>query len=294
VSAGGEWWGLESTVGLAFNGAVTMAPMDGRATIAGRTSLSDVMMKLRRDRPVFHSEADLQHGFARVLWELTPEVRSRLEVPQRKSDKSEYLDLLCIGPSARTAIEFKYFTRSWAGAVGAPAEEYDLRAHAATDLARLHFVRDIARLERFCDRTDQYGLALMLTNEPSLWTPPRLRSSRTRDHDFRIHQGRELGGTLLWAEGAYEPNTCRLRDVYPLDWKPYSEQDGAGGEFRYLAVLVSPLPAGVSTPSTRPQPDVDPPVKVVRTRDGARWAACARAVRSIAAERGVPVPPDLA
>ncbi|MFJ8994259.1 hypothetical protein ACIRQH_28150 [Streptomyces sp. NPDC102279] len=30
----------------------------------------------------------------------------------------------------------------------------------------------------------------------------------------------------------------------------------------------------------------EPPVKVVRTRDGARWAACERAVRTIAAERG--------
>ncbi|MGW4872946.1 hypothetical protein [Streptomyces chartreusis] len=30
----------------------------------------------------------------------------------------------------------------------------------------------------------------------------------------------------------------------------------------------------------------EPPIKVVRTRDGARWAACARAVRTIAAARG--------
>ncbi|CAL9426168.1 hypothetical protein SUDANB176_01958 [Streptomyces sp. enrichment culture] len=198
------------------------------------------MAILRRHRPVFHSEADFQHSFARILWDLAPEIHSRLEVPQRLPDRTEYLDLLCIGPQGRTAIEFKYFTRRWAGTVGSPAEDYALKAHGATDLARLHFVRDVARLERFCRGTDQNGLAVMLTNEASLWTPPDPGRRRTRDHDFRIHHGRELSGTLLWAEGAYEQNTCSLRGTYPLDWVRYSEQDGPGGEFRYLAVLVSP------------------------------------------------------
>ncbi|WP_405953334.1 hypothetical protein OG588_40795 [Streptomyces prunicolor] len=219
-----------------------MTPVDGDTTVAGRISLGDIIEQLRRHRPVFHSEADLQHSFARVLWELMPDVHSRLEVPQRLLGRSEYLDLLCIGPSARTAIEFKYFTRRWTGTAGTPAEEYAVKGHAATDLARLHFVRDIARLERFCRRSDQNGLAIMLTNDASLWTPPGSGRKQTRDRDFRIHQGRELAGTLLWAEGAYEPNTCTLRGAYPLEWEPYSELDGAGGEFRYVAVSVSPVP----------------------------------------------------
>ncbi|WP_405673548.1 hypothetical protein OG848_30010 [Streptomyces canus] len=219
-----------------------MAWMDGSRTVAGRITLGDVIAHLGRHRPVFHSEADLQHSFARALWELSPDVHSRLEVPQKAGGSAEHLDLLCIGPSTRTAIEFKYFTRRWTGTVGAPAEDYALKGHAAADLARLHFVRDIARLERFCRRSDQNGLAIMLTNDASLWAPPGIGRGRTRDRDFRIHQGRELVGTLLWAEGAYKPNTCTLRGAYPLDWKPYSELDGAGGEFRYLAVSVGPSP----------------------------------------------------
>ncbi|MFJ6901098.1 hypothetical protein [Streptomyces hokutonensis] len=219
-----------------------MASMDGSRTVAGRVSLDDVIAQLGRHRPVFHSEADLQHSFARALWKLSPDVNSRLEVPQRAGDSTEHLDLLCIGPSARTAIEFKYFTRRWTGTVGTPAEDYALKGHAAADLARLHFVRDIARLERFCRRPDQNGLAIMLTNDASLWTPPGVGRGQTRDREFRIHQGRELVGTLLWAGGAYKPNTCTLRGAYPLDWKPYSELGGAGGEFRYLAVSVEPSP----------------------------------------------------
>lgn len=84
----------------------------------------------------------------------------------------------------------------------------------------------------------------MLTNEASLWAPPGPGRRRTRDHDFRIHHERELTGTLLWAEGTYKPNTCSLRGTYPLSWETYSEQGGAGGEFRYLAVFVSPATDG--------------------------------------------------
>ena len=221
--------------------AVDKVAMDGDRKVAGRVSLGDVIAQLGGHRPVFHSEADLQHSFARALWELSPDVHSRLEVPQRTEGKAEYLDLLCIGPSTRTAIEFKYFTRRWTGRVGTPAEDYALKGHAAADLARLHFVRDIARLERFCRWPDQNGLAVMLTNDASLWTPPHPGRGRTRDQEFRIHQGQELTGTLLWAEGEYTANTCTLRGTYPLDWVPYSELGGPGGEFRYLAVSVSPL-----------------------------------------------------
>lgn len=204
------------------------------------------MEHLRRRRPVFHSEADLQHGFARALWELAPEVESRLEVPLRQSGRTEHLDLLCIGPEVRTCVEFKYFTRSWRGTAGVPAEAYSLKAHAATDLARLHFVRDIARLERFCTETGQNGLALMLTNEPALWTAPGPGHRPTRDHAFRIHAGGELTGTRLWANGTYEKNTCTLAGTYCLTWDGYSEQGGSGGEFRYLAVFVGPSPTSAA------------------------------------------------
>lgn len=90
--------------------------------IAGEVSLPEVMARLQQDRPVFHSERDLQHSFARVLWELAPKIQSRLEVRQNARDAvgAEYLDLLCIGPLGRTAIEFKYFTTQWTGTAGQP------------------------------------------------------------------------------------------------------------------------------------------------------------------------------
>ncbi|MFI9181278.1 hypothetical protein ACIGXG_03580 [Streptomyces goshikiensis] len=215
-----------------------MTPQDV-GTIAG-IPLGAVMDALRQARPVFHSEADLQHGFARALWEVAPDVRSRLEVPQRNLGRREHLDLLCLGPEGQTLIEFKYFTRSWTGfAPGFPDEEYRLRDQGADDVARYRFVEDIVRLEKFCNRPDQDGLALFVTNFPGLWNAPKPRSRPTRDRQFRIHEGRSLTGTLLWAEGTYTDNTQHLRDSYDLTWQPYSELAGPGGTFRYLAVPVA-------------------------------------------------------
>ncbi len=200
--------------------------------------LGEALKRLQSERPVFHSEADLQHAFARVLWQIAPEVQIRLEVRQTGPSR-EPLDLLCIGPSARTAVEFKYFTHPWTGAAGRPPEPYDLRVHAATDLARRNFVFDIARLERFCREPGHNGLAVIVTNEPVLWRPPT-RARRTRDHEFRIHDGRALSGTLRWADGAYEPATRTLRGTYRLRWQPYSQLDGPSGEFQLLAVHIRP------------------------------------------------------
>ncbi|WP_406361002.1 hypothetical protein [Streptomyces sp. NBC_01579] len=210
--------------------------------IAGSAALNEVLACLRARRPVFHSEADLQHSFALAVGEVAREVRCRLEVPVRGSDASEYLDLLCLGPAGRTAIEFKYVTRQWAGTAGTPPEEYALRGHNAPDVARRDFLRDVGRLERFCDREDQNGLALLITNEASLWRP-RQRRMPTRDEEFRVHDGRELSGTLLWAGGSFPDNTRVLRGAYTLAWRPYMQLEGPGGEFRCLAVFITPNPA---------------------------------------------------
>lgn len=217
--------------------------MDSGTLIAGRVRLDDVMAELARQRPVFHSEADLQHGFARALWELGPGIHARLEVPQHVTAAGQRLDLLCLGESGETAVEFKYHTRTWSGtpARGPRAEPYLLAQHGADDLARLGFVTDLARLEGFCTGPGRNGLALILTNEPRLWQEPK-PAKKTRDQDFRIHQGRTLAGELLWAEGTYVPNTRTLLGSYPLRWRPYSGAADGVCEFRYLAAEVAAGP----------------------------------------------------
>ncbi len=161
---------------------------DPTPLIAGAVDVSTVMEKLSSVRPVFHSEADFQHAFAWVLREIEPSLQIRLEVRQ---DTREYVELLCFGPRARTAVEFKYFTRTWVGADPVTGESFHLRNHEATDLGRQGFVFDIARLEKFCaSGRASNGFAIMLTNDQRLWQPPAT-AKLTRDQAFRIHEGQK-------------------------------------------------------------------------------------------------------
>jgi hypothetical protein len=124
-------------------------------------------------------------------------------------------------------------------------EAFNLREHAAADLLRLGFVHDLDRLEGFAHGLP--GLAILLSNEPGLWKEsPRV----TRDRDFRLHEGRQLQGTLLWAEGNYQPNTHELHGSYRLEWQDYSRLDASlSGQLRYLGVEV-PQVRTVSMPSS--------------------------------------------
>lgn len=201
--------------------------------IAGDIPASRLLTELARHRPVFHSEADFQHAFARALWQADARIDVRLEARQPGPTR-EYLDLLAHGPNGRTAIEFKYFTRRWIGTAGNPPEDYDLRAHGATDLARRNFIFDIARLERFGTDTTQNGLAILLTNDSSLWAPPPPRRTPPRDADFRIHEGRTLTGTLQWGGGDYPANTRDLAGTYHCHWQPYSHLTNPDATFQYL------------------------------------------------------------
>ncbi|MGY1631872.1 hypothetical protein ACI784_09230 [Geodermatophilus sp. SYSU D01186] len=214
--------------------------------IAGGPTVAEVMTRLATVRPVFHSEADFQHAFGQALHGLAESISIRLEVPQGYSPqgRAEYLDVLCFGPQGRTAIEFKYFTAPWTGVVPAhdgPGDEtFQLRNHAAIDLARRNYVFDIARLERFCAvQPGTNGAAIMLSNARGLWWPPG-DDPGTRDRDFRIHDGVDLSGTLEWGGGDYPDNTRDLSGSYRMAWQPYSDLPGTRGEFRWVAAEVMP------------------------------------------------------
>jgi hypothetical protein len=192
-------------------------------------------------RPVFHSEADLQHAFAVVLREIHPGLQVRLEAPY---PRRRAVDLLCFGPGGRTLVEFKRFTAAWSGDDPNTGELFTLKQQAADDVARRNFVFDIARLEEFCATAmvPTNGLVIMISNGASLWTEPR-PGEVTRDADFRIHDGQIPTGTLQWGhlQGTeYEANRRTLTGRYPMTWQPYSVLEGRNGEFRWVAAAINP------------------------------------------------------
>jgi hypothetical protein len=117
---------------------------------------------------------------------------------------------------------------------------FKLRDHAASDLARLGFINDVAHLETFCGRRGQpaTGLAIMLTNCRWLWSVPTRR--QTRDAQFRIHAGRTVTGTLRWGTDPdlHLPNERTLVGTYQMEWHDYSTLSGVNGAFRWLALGV--------------------------------------------------------
>lgn len=205
--------------------------------IAGRVPLPDVLAHLAGWRPVFHSEADLQFAFAQSVAALDSSIGVRLEVPQRGPGRT-YVDLTCRGAPEVSFIEFKYVTRAWAGTDGKTDELFDLRGHEALDLARLHFIHDVTRLETWtANQSDSNGVALLLTNDNRMWEQPVSRKD-TRDQEFRLHEGRRVTGSLAWGsiERPYEANNRNLRGSYLAEWHEYSHREStAGGTFRSLA-----------------------------------------------------------
>ncbi|MDF9717245.1 hypothetical protein [Nocardioides sp. ChNu-99] len=203
--------------------------------IAGVVDLATVMTNLSQQRPVFHSEADFQFALAQAVAAADSSIEVRLEVRQ-PAERAEYVDIVCQGPQRRTFIELKYATASWLGEDGR-GEQFQLKNHAAYDLARRYFIHDVHRLERFTEAVpDADGVALMLTNEPGLWNPPTGRV--TRDTNFRVHEGRTLTGHLAWGSGDTPRYDQNLTGTYAVNWHDYSELDGGRGLFRWLALPV--------------------------------------------------------
>lgn len=194
------------------------------------------MDHLANQRPVFHSEADFQFAFAQAVSDLDDTIAIRLEVP-RRGEKRTYVDLECRADQT-SLIEFKYITRKWCWTDETTGETFDLRSHAALDLARLHFIHDVTRLEGWVgDDARVNGFAVLLTNDDRLWKEPT-SSTATRDQAFRLHQGRILTGDLVWGtpDRPFPANDKPLRGTYRATWQPYAApEDGAtGGTLRWL------------------------------------------------------------
>jgi hypothetical protein len=183
------------------------------------TLVSDSMANLATRRPIFHSEADSS-------WRWPGSVE---------------LDVLLVLGSARYGLELKY-PRSKVD-VEIDGERFVLRT-GAPDLDRYDVLRDIARLERLVaeDVTDE-GAAVALTNVPGLWQAAPRATPASYD-EFRLHEGREVTGTVDWGATAGEgTKTGRRHPIlltgrYRLDWRDFSPLPG-GRKVRYLLVPVA-------------------------------------------------------
>ncbi len=201
-----------------------------------------LLAQLSNKRKVFHSEADFQHAFAWQIREYMPECEIRLEFnPAPNEGRKIYLDIWM--PTEGIAIELKYVTRLLDETVC--GERFVLRNQSAQDTRRYDYLRDIQRLENeVSERRAKQGFAVLLTNDPSYWAPPR--QENTVDAAFRLHEGRDVRGELGWAPSASEgtkrgrTTPIQLKARYQMRYQDYSNVVGQTyGQFRYLNTHVS-------------------------------------------------------
>ncbi len=218
---------------------------DGVVTLmAASVRLDELMSRLGRKRPVFHSEADFQHAFAWEAQQVDPDARVRLETHPEPAVR---LDLLLARPDldAYTVVELKYLTARWSGVVD--GEHFTLRNQGAQDVRAYDVVKDIGRIERFiAGKPGWTGIFVAISNDPSYWRP--VTHGRTTNADaFRIYEGVTLSGTRAWGSNTgagtmknREPS-IDLRGIHRLTWRDYSQVDAKpGGRFRAITLEVKP------------------------------------------------------
>jgi hypothetical protein len=205
--------------------------------------IETVIQELQKQRPLFYSEADLQHALAWEIQRQHPLAAVRLEINQSLAGPREYLDILVKDRDTTCAIELKYKT----GKLDAvyKGEEFRLLNQGAQDIGRYDFVKDIVRLERFVDaHPSAIGYAMFLTNCRNYWK----ETSRllTADAMFRLHESRALNGELRRSEATGvgtmkgRESLLLLKGSHPIQWVDYSEVNGQGSrKFRYVLLKIA-------------------------------------------------------
>lgn len=210
--------------------------------------LSKALTALATERPVFHSEADFQFALAWQLKQQEPSRQIRLEKRAPLLQERLCVDLWATDRQGIAAIELKYKTCKATFNVG--GEQFDLLDQAAQNQARYDFLKDVVRLQDIvASGAASVGYAILLTNDSDYWSPSKRKV--LADGLFRIHDGRDLVGTLTWG-AVKSPKSIKGREAaltitgpHRLKWATYSTLQRPLGEFRYLMVQVVPSqPAG--------------------------------------------------
>ena len=201
-----------------------------------------LMRELSERRPIFHSEADFQLALFRLINSKKLDCQIRMEKPfsvgqKRKSRVDIWL------PTERIAIELKYFTMKFC--LEYNGEPFALKQHAAADLARYGFLKDVQRLEHIVHerQTARTGFVVLITNAPTLWSRAYTRKANPNDKNFHLYGGRrEVSGKLMWQKDGspIEKDALHIYGCYTPNWKDYScfPSDHNGGQFRYLAFAI--------------------------------------------------------
>jgi len=204
-------------------------------------AVESLLKSLRKRRPIFHSEADLQFALAWELGRAYPEANVRLERPFALDGKPIEVDLAVEIEQKWVVFELKYWTAKFLYRNPVNNEVFSLKQQGARD-CRYGFWENVERIERLVQtRQVSEGYVFALSNDPAFWT----RSSRsTCDDDFKMNEERVVGGTFRWKPGTKpgyigdrKSELHLRRSNYTVQWLPYPSNERRG-DFRYTAIHV--------------------------------------------------------
>lgn len=192
-----------------------------------KEKINAALTSLSQKRPIFHSEADLQHALAWELREVDPSLDVRLEVPFHLNMKRCFMDMIIRAGDRILYVELKYKTRT--AKHHHRGEVFDLKNQGANDQGSYDILKDIQRIEGVLDEVpNAEGFVVVISNDPRYWSPPPLRSNPGIDEEFRLTNNRTFSGTLRWHPSAGSGSIkgrelpIHLRGSYVSVWKDYA------------------------------------------------------------------------
>lgn len=165
-----------------------------------RIDLRSTLAALASTRQLFTCERDFQFALA---WQLKTEGHELcLEYEPGCVGKNAAIDLLITHPEL-VSVELKYrptaFTHGHVSVLYHPP-----------DVACYGTVLDISRLERVvAEGKASRGVSILLTNRRTLWSNNQRRSCSY--DNFRVHEGRELAGSMSFGASA----SANTHKIYP-------------------------------------------------------------------------------
>jgi len=192
-----------------------------------------VLRKLEEKRPIFHSEADFQYAFSRVLNEMDDKAEVRLEYPIRfiSDKKNRKIDNRALDiwiKNKKIAIELKYALKKID--FSHKGEAYSLKSSRIHNL-RYSFVKDVSRTEDLVWANKiKKGYAIVISNNRSMW-------SKGEGGSEMFSLDTILKGKMKWTIETSKKIPIKLRGEYSMDWKKYSQLDDH--RFRYMALEIT-------------------------------------------------------
>lgn len=199
--------------------------------------MEDILKKLSKERPIFHSEDDFKFSLCWKIKETYKGAEIGLEVPIIIDENSDpiYLDILVIYKNKWIPIELKYKTKPIKyTSLDFSLDHFDLSNQQAYNKSCYKYLRDIKHIEDIKNKYDECeeGYAIFLTNDLHYKKGP---NKTALYYNFSLKDSLTKEGILKYQKENKDYPDIELSGSYTIEWKEYHtlNTDAKNNEFIY-------------------------------------------------------------